>query len=143
MGPDSASLSDAAMAWFKITQHFEQLSAVDLGRLSTSPSTDIALLQTHAIKRFGDGMKDGLCLALLLDSRPKARAFVTEQGLLGSGSSLGTTDTVEAAKRAIMQVAEGIRSEGKTAVQVGQALCTGLLIFLQVRSRMQCMLQEH
>jgi hypothetical protein len=142
MGADSASLSDAAMAWITIKQLFEQLSAVDLGRLSTSPCTDIALLQAHEIKRLGDGMKDVLCLALLLDSRLKARAFVTEQGLLGSGSSLGATDTVEAATRAIMQVSEGIRSQGKAAEQVGQALCTGLLIFLQVRSRMQCMLQK-
>jgi hypothetical protein len=42
-----------------------------------------------------------------------------------------------------MRVAESIRSEGKTGVQIGQALCTGLLILLQVRLRMQCMLQKH
>ena len=134
MGADSASLSDAAVAWLKIQQHFESLVSTDLSRLSSTPGVDIALLQAHAVKRFGDGMKDVLCLALLLDCRPKTRAFVKQQGIVGTGSTLGATDTVEAAKRAIMQISEGIRVQGKTSHEVGLALCNGLLMFLEVRA---------
>ena len=76
-------------------------------------------------------MKDALCLAVLLDCRPKARA-VKQQELVRSGIALGATDTVDAAKRAIMHIAERIQHEGKTSRQVGQALCNGLLVFLQV-----------
>lgn len=132
MGSDSACLSDAARAWHLIRTHYSELAACDLTRISSTPAADIALLQAHAIKRFGDGMKDPLCLALLLDCRPKMRAFVAEQGLVGAGTTLGNTDTIKAAKRAIMQLAEGIPVEGKTSQKVGEALFKGLLVFLEV-----------
>jgi hypothetical protein len=134
MGSDAACLSDAARAWLLIRKHFDEFQSTDLSRLSCCPATDIALLQTHAIKRFGDGMKDVLCLALLLDCRPKMRAFVKAEGLIGAGSTLGNTDTIEAAKRATMHIAEGITWEGKTSHQVGLALCKALLVFLEVCS---------
>jgi hypothetical protein len=52
-------------------------------------------------------------------------AFVHKQGLLGDADNLtlGNTEAISAAKRAIMHIAEGVPIEGKTPWEVGLALC--------------------
>jgi hypothetical protein len=46
--------------------------------------------------------------------------------------TLGNTDALKAAQRALTDVARGVIVKGKTADQVSHALCKALLIFLEV-----------
>jgi hypothetical protein len=135
MGSDSACLSDAARSWLEIEEQFVGLSPEDISRLSMTPSGDVALLLTLCTKRVADGLKDPLYLALLLDPRPSMVAFVHKQGLLGDADNftLGNTEAISAAKRAIMHIAEGVPIEGKTPREVGLALCKALHMYLGVR----------
>jgi hypothetical protein len=101
------------------------------------PRQDLATLQALAAQRVDDGLKDVLCLALLLDPSPSMRAFVTRTGLLGSAGdlSLGATDCVATAVRAIKAIADGITVANKSSAEVGLALAKALQIFLGVRTR--------
>jgi hypothetical protein len=62
-------------------------------------------------------------------------AFVRKQGLLGDADNLtlGNTKAISAAKRAIMQIAEGVQIEGKAHREVGLALCKAFQMYLGVR----------
>jgi hypothetical protein len=137
MSSDSACLSDAARSWYEIKEHFAQLNGSDIRRISHMPRQDLATLQALAAHRVDDGLKDVLCLALLLDPRPSMRAFVKRTDLLGSAAdlSLGATDCVAAAVRAIKAIADGITVANKSSAEVGLALSKALQIFLGVRTR--------
>jgi hypothetical protein len=127
---DSACLSDAARSWYEIKEHFAKLNSSEIRCISDMPRQDLATLQALAAQRVDDGLKDVLCLALLLDPRPSMRAFVTR--LLGSAGdlSLGATDYVAAAVRAIKAIADGITVANKSSAEVGLALAKALQIFL-------------
>jgi hypothetical protein len=62
-------------------------------------------------------------------------AFVRKQGLLGDADNLtlANTKAISAAKRAIMQIAQGVQIEGKAPMEVGLALCKALHMYLGVR----------
>lgn len=134
IGSDSACLSDTARGWVLIQEHFNELDAAALRRISNQPGGDLVTLQAIAVKRAYDGMKDILCLALLLDPRPNMVAFVRKKELLGSvdDKTLGNSETITAAKRAMVAMAEGIPFPGKSAAEVGKALCKALTIYLGV-----------
>jgi hypothetical protein len=95
----------------------------------------LSVNQYICTKRVADGLKDPLYLAFLLDPRPNMVAFVHKQGLLGDADNLtlGNTEAMSAAKRAIMHIAEGVPIEGKTPREVGLALCKALHTYLGVR----------
>jgi hypothetical protein len=87
---------------------------------------------TLCTKRATDGLQEPLYLALLLDPRPSMVAFVLKQDLLGDADNLtlGNSKAISAAKRAIMQIAEGVQIEGKAPREVGLALCKALHVYL-------------
>jgi hypothetical protein len=118
-------------------EHFAKLNSSEIRCISDMPRQDLATLQALAAQRVDDGLKDVLCLALLLDPSPSMRAFVTRTGLLGSAGdlSLGATDCVATAVRAIKAIADGITVANKSSAEVGLALAKALQIFLGVRTR--------
>lgn len=134
MGSDSACISDAARSWLLIRENLEQLTSRSIACISSALMLDLATLQALAVKRFGDGLKDPLYLALLLDPRPRIRSFVKDKGLLGSSTdhSLGNTEALHGAQCAIMQMAEGVPIAGKTTGEVVQAACKALFMFVGV-----------
>jgi hypothetical protein len=134
MGSDSAVLSDAARSWLEIRAHYDNLSVVDLRRISNSPTSDLAQLRALASKRIDSGLTDGHYLALLLDPRPSMRKFVVRQGLLGSADhqTLGNSDELCKAQNALKHMSAAIHIEGRTEVEVYSGLCKTLLIYLEV-----------
>lgn len=135
MGSESATVSDGARAWLTVQKHCEALTRADLSRISSSPALDLAQLQGLITKRVSDGLKDAHYLALFMDPRPSMRKFVQESGLLGSAAdhTIGNTEPLQAAQRALRDMACVITIEGKTTPEVAAALCKALLIFLNVR----------
>jgi hypothetical protein len=136
MSSDSACLSDAGHNWCEFKEHFAQLNTRKIRRISDMPRQDLATLQALAAKRVGDGLQDVLYLALLLDPHPSMRAFVKRTGLLGTAAdlSLGATDCIAAAVRAIKAIADGITVANKSSAEVGMALTKALQIFLGLRT---------
>jgi hypothetical protein len=134
LGADCASPSDACRAWLEIQDHFVQLTAKSLFRLSVSPQADLIQLQQQCAARVRYGLNDAHYLALLLDPRPGARAFVQKHKLAGSreNNTLGQSPALDAAKKELQAMAPAVTVNGKTPAEVGKALFTALTVFLQV-----------
>jgi hypothetical protein len=136
MSSDSACLPDAGRIWCEIKEQFAQLNTSKIRPISDMPRQDLATLQELAAKRVSDGLQDVLYLALLLDPRPSMRVFVKRTGLFGTAAdlSLGATDCIVAAVRAIKAVADGITVANNSSTEVGMALTKALQNFLGVRT---------
>jgi hypothetical protein len=142
LGSPSASLCDAARALCMINAHMEALTPAAYPALFGGKHSRYTVppLQERWAERFKAAMTDHHYLALLLDPRPIARAFVKDHKLLGCAedNNRGNTEAITAATRSLKILApvcvndERLPAHARTLEAKQYLLEQQLLVYLDV-----------
>jgi hypothetical protein len=134
LGSDYATLSDAARAWQTMYTDPKQSTEMFPNLFPTTPTgcNALDLFKALAHKRMEKGLKSHHYMALLLDPRPRMRAFVEEHQLKGSGegSNLGNSEAIRQAISSLQEMSIAIKLTG--AGDVSKVLKAQLLVYLEL-----------
>lgn len=147
-GANTAMLSDAAIAWLEAELQLNSWQSKDFPSLFGDHLGDANFQKVKSIfaKRRETALKPQHYLALLLDPRPRVRAFVAQHGLIGSADNkdLGNTPAIQEAFKHLDFIAKNvvIKQDNKVLPPAAatKVLQTQLLVFLNVRFNRMCLL---